>query len=110
VEEAVGETTGAVEELEGLKASTKAQRKLSYGELVQYEYGTAMFRTLAMAERLARPAGVDGLRVAARRALHERLIGYRRSARLIPVSLRSSTDLQMAAILTAAGSLTVDGA
>jgi len=103
VEEAVRETSGAVEELEGQKASAKARRILSYRDLVQYEYGTAMFRTLAMAERLARLAGVDDLRVAARHALQERLIGYQRSARLIPVPLRSSTDLQMAAILTTAG-------
>jgi hypothetical protein len=107
VEEAVRETSGAVEELEGLKASAKAKRILSYRDLVQYEYGTAMFRTLAMAERLARLAGADDLRIAARHALQERLIGYQRSARLIPVPLRSSTDLQTAAILTTAGSLKV---
>ena len=105
VEAAVRETSGGVEELEGLKASAKAQRSLSCRELVQYEYGTSMFRTLAMAERLGRLAGVDGLRVAARRVLRERLIGYQRVARLIPVPLRASTELQMAAILTAAGSL-----
>lgn len=110
VEEAVQETRGAVEELEGQKASAKAQRNLSYRELVQYEYGTAMFRILAMAERLAGLAGVDGVRVVVRQALRARLIGYQRSARLIPVSLRSSTDLQMAAILTTARSLTTDGA
>ncbi len=110
VEEAVRETSGAVEELEGLKASAKARRILSYRDLVQYEYGTAMFRTLAMAERLAHLAGVDDLRVAARHALRGRLIGYQRSARLIPVPLKSSTDLQMAAILTTAGSLTVNRA
>jgi hypothetical protein len=106
VEEAVRETSGAVEELEGMKASAKAKRNLSHRELVQYEYGTAMFRTLAMAGRLARLAGVEGLRVAARQALQERLIGYQRSARLMPVPLSSSTNLQMAAILTTAGSLT----
>jgi hypothetical protein len=110
VEEAVRETSGAIEELEGLKASAEAQRTLSNRDLVQYEYGTAMFRTLAMAERLARLTGVDDLRIAARHALQERLIGYQRSARLIPVPLRSSTDLQMAAILTTAGTLTVNSA
>lgn len=108
VQEAVRETSGAVEELEGLKASASARRNLSYRDLVQYEYGTAMFRTLAMAERLARMAGAEGLRVAARQALQERLIRYQRSARLIPVSLRASTDVQMAAILTTAANLTVN--
>lgn len=110
VEEAVRETSGAVEELEGLRASAKARRILSYRDLVQYEYGTAMFRTLAMAERLAALAGVDDLRVAARHVLQERLIGYQRSARLIPVPLRSSTDVQMAAILTTACGITMNGA
>jgi len=105
VEDAVQQSGGAVEELEGLKAADTARRTLSYADLVQYEYGTGSFRTLAMAERVARMMGLNDLRVAAGNALRERLIGYRRSAGLIPVSLGSSTDLQMAAILATAGGL-----
>jgi hypothetical protein len=108
VGEAVRETGGAVEELEGLKASAKARQRLSYRDLVQYEYGTAMFRTLAMAERLARLAGVDDLRHAARRELSRRLMDYRRAAHLVPVQLRSSTDVQMAAILTTARNVSLE--
>jgi hypothetical protein len=105
VEDAVQGSSGGIEELEELKASEKARRVLTYRDLVQYEYGTAMFRTLAMSERLARLTGASDLRVAARNALQERLIGYQRSARLVPVPLRSSTDVQMAAILATARSL-----
>ncbi len=105
VEDAVQGSSGIIEELEELKASEKARRILTYRDLVQYEYGTAMFRTLAMAERLARLTGAGDLHVAARNALQERLIGYQRSARLVPVPLRSSTDVQMAAILATARSL-----
>ena len=98
-----------MQELEGLKASAKSRQRLSYRDLVQYEFGPAMFRTLAMAKRLARLADVDGLRIAARRELGERLMGYQRAARLIPVPLTSSTEVQMAAILATARDLTVKG-
>ncbi len=107
VEDAVQESGGAIEEIEEIKASEKGRRILSYRDLVQYEYGTAMLRTLAMAERLARLTGAGDLRIIARKALQERLIGYQRAARLVPVSLRSSTDVQMAAILATAAKLNI---
>lgn len=55
-----------------------------------------------MAQRLARLTGADDLRAAAGNALQKRLTGYQRSARLIPVPLEASTEVQMAAILATA--------
>lgn len=105
VEDAVRQSSGAVEELEDLKGSGNARRILTCRDLVQYEYGTASFRTLAMAERLAKLTNAAGLQTAARNALQARLTRYQRAARLVPVPLRSSTDLQMEAILATARGL-----
>jgi hypothetical protein len=108
VEDAVRQSSGAIEEIEGQRESQAARQVLSYRELVQYEYGTAMFRTLAMAERLGRLTGATELASAARNALQRRLSGYLSAARLTPVPLESSTRVQMEAILAAARSLSAD--
>ena len=67
-----------------------------------------MFRTLAMAERLARLTGVSGVSLAARDRLAQRVGAFQHAARLAPVRLASSTQLQIAAILATARSLERD--
>jgi hypothetical protein len=109
VEEAVLQTDGVVGELEEMKAIPAAQRVLANRELVQYEGGTAMFRTLAMAERLGRLTGANEIRALASDQLAERLSDFQRSARLTPVPLSSSTGLQMAAILATTRDLAMRG-
>lgn len=110
VEGAVRQTDGAVEELEAQRIAPDARRTLSKRDLVQYEYGTAMFRTLAMAARLGALTGAVDLEAAARRVIQERASKFEREARLAPVSLRMSTDLQMAAILATVHSLSIGAA
>jgi hypothetical protein len=105
VEDAVRLTDGVVGELEEMKETPAAGRKLSFQDLVQYELGTAAFRTLAMAQRLAGLTGMVELSAAARRELDQRLERFQGSARLVPVPLTASTGLQMEAILETARSL-----
>ena len=102
VEDSVRGADEAVGELETQRAAREAQRVLSYRDLVQYESWTAMFRTLAMAERLARLTGASDISAVARDRLAKRAGAFQRSARLRPVSLRSSTELQISAILATA--------
>jgi hypothetical protein len=105
VEDSVRSADEAVGELETQRAAREAQRVLSYRDLVQYESWTAMFRTLAMAERLARLTGASDISAVARDRLAKRAGAFQRSARLRPVSLRSSTELQISAILATARAL-----
>ncbi|MBS0421349.1 MAG: hypothetical protein JSR66_26815 [Proteobacteria bacterium] len=105
VQEAILHTDGAVEELSEGQAAPSAQRILDYRELVQYEAGTAGFRTLAMAQRLARLMNMQDLAERAGNELTTRLNRYQRSARLVPVALSAATELQIAAILATARNL-----
>jgi hypothetical protein len=102
VKDAILQTDGSVDELEGSKADSGSSRVLSYRDLVQYEAGTGMFRTLAMAARLARLSGLGDVEARSRTELAKRIGDFQRQARLTVVSLRSSTALQMSALLATA--------
>jgi hypothetical protein len=105
VEEAVVQSDAVVDELSENSATPAARRILAYRELVQYEAGTASFRTLAMAQRVARLADLQEVAALIGNALAQRLNSYQRAARLVSVPLSSSTNLQMAAIVATARSL-----
>lgn len=102
VRSAVLGADAAIDELEQQKAAPGSGRVLSYRDLVQYEDWTAMFRTLAMAERLARLTGVRHIGLIARDRLAKRIAAFQRMTRLVPVPLSASTGVQMSAILAAA--------
>jgi len=105
VQEAVLHADAVVEEFSEGRAASSAKRILGLRDLVQYEAGTAGFRTLAMAQRLARLLDLPEVAALTGNELQKRLNSYQRSARLVSVPLSASTDLQMAAILATARSL-----
>lgn len=104
-QEAVLHADAVIDELSEGQATPSAQRVLTFSDLVQYEAGTAGFRTLAMAQRLARLTGLQDVATLVGNELRKRLNSYQRSARLVSIPLSASTDLQMAAILATARSL-----
>jgi Zinc carboxypeptidase len=105
VKSAVLDADGAIDELEQVKMGSGSRRVLSYADLVQYESWTAMFRTLAMGDRLARVTGAHEVAHIAEHRLAKRIAAFRRVTRLMPVPLSASTGLQMSAILSTARGL-----
>jgi hypothetical protein len=97
-----GTSAQQAQALEELAAAQNPRYRLSWADLVQYEPGTAGWRTPAMLARLAdlRYAPADAAR--ARVLLHERVEDLS-PARLRPVPLEVSSGLQLAAIEVAAG-------
>lgn len=102
VDDAFNQLPGVIAELE---AAQSEDRCLTFPELVVAEGATANLRTMAMAARLARLAAADAVEATANSHLGARVDAYTRDAHPAPVSLRSTTDLQMAAVLTTARSM-----
>jgi len=105
LEAALQEAQAAPASLEPLKASQDGRTKLSYRDLVQYEAGTAGLRTPAMLARLARLVGAPAAAGDADRILNRRLAAQLQAAPLKPLSLSSTSSLQIDSMVTTAGFL-----
>lgn len=105
LEDARTQLPDTLDELQAARSEKAADRTLAFPELVVAEGATAHLRTMAMAQRLARLTNVSAAQSTAGSYLDARLDAYVRCTRPSPVSLRSATNVQMAAVLTTARSL-----
>lgn len=94
-----------VQEIEEAKSDPIARKTLRNCDLVQYEFGAASLRNLAMARRLLPASSTDSTATAVRSLFASRLAAYSRAAKLLPVPLEQSTGLQRSAILAATRSI-----
>jgi hypothetical protein len=91
--------------LQEARSVNHADRILSQADLVLMEPGTAGLRTVAMLARLARITGEREILAEASRRLDGRLTELYRATRLTPAPLERATELQIAAIVESARSL-----